>query len=214
MKLIDLLIFDLDGTLADTRQDLTDAVNHALEYFKFPKRSVKEVSKYIGGGAELMLRRSFGTDTGYDMKKAVKLALTYYSKHLVDNTVLYTGIKEILGYYQNKHIVVVTNKMRKYSEPILSHLGVLDLFDFILGYEDVDKHKPAPYPLLLVSKKIKIKPSRSVIIGDSPEDVAAGKSAGMTTVAVTYGLNSKKVLRDCKPDFFVNDITEIKKCFK
>ncbi|MFA5857694.1 MAG: HAD-IA family hydrolase [Elusimicrobiota bacterium] len=214
MKNIELLIFDLDGTLADTKPDVTDGVNYALKYFGCPSRTQDEVAASIGPGQDVMLKKSFGTFTKYDLNVAIKKFNEYYSVHYADKTYLFPGMMDMLKHYNNKRKAVVTNKLRKYSEPLLAKLGALDQFDIVVGMEDVEKCKPDPYPLLLVAKKYGIAPEKSVMVGDSPSDIQAGKAAGMFTVGLTFGMNPAEIVKSANPDYLLDDILQMLNIFE
>lgn len=211
MKEIELIIFDLDGTLIDSKIDLANSVNHALDELNVPEKDTSLIAKYIGGGITNLMKLSLGRDNESELKRAVEIFKTHYGKHLTDNTVLYPHIEEALDYFSKKHKVVITNKTSDYTKAILKKLGVIDRFDIILGAEDVEKRKPSPYPIKKVINILNVSNKKTIIVGDMATDIAAGRNADICTCGVTYGLGAREDLLNAGPDFLINDIRELER---
>src|SRR3972149_1085297 len=148
---IDLLIFDLDGTLVDTRADLTAAVNHTLEKLALPPLSMEQVCRYVGDGLETLLSRALGLQHGDLVDNAVRLFRDYYGLHLLDRTRLYPGVRETLEHFRGKRKAIVTNKPLAFSERILAGLEIESHFEVILGGDSTVQRKPHPEPALKVT---------------------------------------------------------------
>lgn len=213
MHKIDLLIFDLDGTLADTRQDLTNSVNYARKKLGLPALDVETVIKYVGNGVRKLMERSLSKDQWDKIEEAVPLFRSYYQDHALDFTTLYPGVEEILNHFRKKKMAVISNKPENFSRAILKGLGIDTYFDLVLGGDSLPVMKPSPEPIYNVLNHFKIKPQKAVIIGDGVTDIKAGKDARVLTCGVTYGFKKKETLQAAQPDFMVDDIRELKRLF-
>jgi len=210
MEYIDLIIFDLDGTLIDSRRDIANAVNHTLKEVGLEEKSVSEISSYIGTGVEDLIRRSLGKKQDSLFKKALSVFIEYYREHCLDNTYLYSGVKDVLEYFKNKRKVIVTN--RRYETAILAlrKLGVYNYFEDVLGGDDLGYLKPSSCLLDEVIHRLNIEKERTIIVGDMDVDILAGKRAGITTCAVTYGIGKKGDILKTKPDYIIDNILKLK----
>ncbi len=211
MQKIELLIFDLDGTLVDSRMDLTNAVNHVRQNYRLQALEVDTVTTFIGNGQRKLLQRSLPKKLWIKIEEASQLFQEYYNEHMLDNTSLYPGVKETLHYFRNKNMAVVSNKPEEFSRSILKGLRVDTYFTLILGGDTIKIKKPHPEPILEVIRRLKIETELTVLIGDSPIDIEAGRQAGVLTCAVTYGFRSRGLLLKSKPDIIIDDIRELKK---
>jgi phosphoglycolate phosphatase len=208
---VDLIMFDLDGTLADTGPDLADAVNYTRAHFKLEGLPNDMVYAHVGYGVEHLLKHSLPQQQPF--QEVMRVFLERYEKHLLDKTVLYPGVLPALDYFRDKRCVVVTNKMHRLSVAIVRGLGVEDRFDAILGGDSVSDKKPHPALLNEVLRRYPVPARRALMVGDGDTDVEAGKRAGVVTCGVTYGLGNKKDLAAAQPDFLVEDLTRLADLF-
>jgi phosphoglycolate phosphatase len=209
MPEIDLLIFDLDGTLVDTRQDLTNSVNYARERFGLDPLGLNEVMSHVGDGARNLIKRSLPGAAGDAVDEAMTLFRGHYRDHLLDFSIFYPNARDVLRHFQQKKLAVVSNKPEEFTKKILRGLQVDTLFQEILGGDSVSTMKPDPAPILHILESVKTKPAQAVIVGDSPSDIEAGRAAGVLTCAATYGYRHKELLLEAKPDFIVDDLAEL-----
>lgn len=205
--MLKLLIFDLDGTLTDTAQDIADAINYALKPFGQKKYSVEETKAMVGSGISKLLESLLPAKDDRSKKIVTDRFLEYYSEHLLDNTKSYPHVKETLSKLGNYKKAVVSNKREALSKSILDGLGILERFDIVFGSDSVPEKKPSPVPILKLLERFNVTCDETVIIGDSNYDIEAGKAAGIKTVAVTYGFRSREVLKDA--DFIVDSFNEL-----
>lgn len=211
--MIKLLIFDLDGTLADTSKDITDAVNYAVKPFGVESLSVSEIKAMVGSGITKLIEslippRSLRGDNKEAAKEeAVKRFLEYYSTHLLDYTKPYPQVKETLSKIEAYKKAVISNKREVLSKKVLKGLGLLKFFDIVLGSDSVSERKPSPVPIFELLKRFGVSKDEAVIIGDSNYDIEAGKAAGIKTIAVTYGYRDREVLKEA--DFIIENFGEI-----
>lgn len=212
-RAIDLVMFDLDGTLADTGQDLADAVNHTRSHFNLEPLPSALVYTHVGRGVEHLLRHSLPEDSRDHFEEVMRVFLVRYENHLLDTTVLYPGVQEVLDYFRGKRRVVVSNKMHRLTVAVLRGLGVEQHFDAILGGDSAGEKKPHPALIHDALNRFGVLPAQAVIVGDGDTDVEAGKRAGVVTCGVTYGLGSKEGLIAAKPDILIDDLSELRGYF-
>jgi len=213
MHEVDLLIFDLDGTLLDTRQDLANAVNHARESLGFEPLEIPTVMNYVGDGLRKLLQRAFPNATNQQLDEATRLFRRFYADHLLDYSTLYPGVPQVLGHYRDKDMAIVSNKPYEFTRAILDGLQMSHYFSVILGGDSLPNPKPSPDPLLHVLAEFTVSADRAVMIGDSPSDIHAGRAAGMKTCAVTYGYRSPALLRSAEPDELVDRVSDVRRLF-
>jgi len=199
--MIKLLIFDLDGTLADTGQDITNALNYALKPFHVREYSLEETKAMVGSGISRLLESlippgpPFPIGESGDPKEIVTARfLEYYDNHLIDNTMIYPFVKETLSQLKGYTKAVLSNKREIYSTRVLEGLGIIGYFDCVLGSDSVREKKPSPVPVLDLLEKYDIAQEEAVIIGDSNYDVEAGRAAGIRVIGVTYGFRAREAL--------------------
>ncbi|MFQ6113572.1 MAG: HAD family hydrolase [bacterium] len=213
MHKIDLFIFDLDGTLADTRLDLTNSVNYARERLGLPALDVEAVIKYVGNGVRRLMERSLPEEKQDKIDEAISHFRSHYKDHALVYTKLYPGVKEVLSHFQSKKMAVISNKPEEFSRNILRGLEVDTYFELILGGDSLPVMKPNPEPILKLLAALNTMPDKTVIVGDGTTDIEAGKHAKILTCAVTYGFKKKEILLPAQPDFMVDDILELKRLF-
>ncbi len=208
-KHVELLIFDLDGTLADTRADLTDAVNNALQRLALPPLSMERVCEYVGDGVQTLLSRALGPEHRDMIGQGVAFFREYYGVHLLDQTRLYPGVRETLEHFQGKRKAIVTNKPLDFTLRILEGLKVDSYFELVLGGDSTVKKKPHPEPARKVLKAIGVESRLAAMVGDSPADIEMARRAGLYSIAVTYGLRPVSVLQAAGPDLLLDDLRDL-----
>lgn len=213
-KEIELIMFDLDGTLADTGRDLATAVNYARSHFKLPPLEERFVCGLIGGGVEHLLRNSLPGGAEERFREAMTVFLEYYERHLLDTTVLYPGVAETLNHFRKKRMAVVSNKPHSLTVSVLRGLGIHTFFDAILGGDSVRVKKPDPEPIRQVLARCRVSPLRAVMVGDMHSDIDAGRRAGVYTCGVTYGLGKIEDLLEAGPDIIVDHIGKLVEHFR
>lgn len=208
-KPIDLIIFDQDGTLVDSRADISNAVNHALKNLDLPLLATDTITGYVGEGITKLMENALGPHGGL-LEEGLSLFLEYYSSHIADNTHIYPNVLEILEYFRSKRKAVISNKLESLTRDLLRELGILHYFDIILGGDSTGRKKPFPDPVIKVLDEFSINNSSALIIGDSPTDIEAGREAGVFTCGVTYGYRGRDQILTAKPDFIIDDIIKLK----
>jgi len=210
-----LFIFDLDGTLVDTAPDFKNSLNYMLKEINEETIELDEIRNLVGYGArELIRRTAISKGIEHDDKKIndmLKIFLLHYTHNIDDDSVLFENVKSVLLFLKEKNIklAVCTNKMEKLSNLLLEKLGVLHLFDFLVGGDSLPKSKPDPFPLLRICEKLNISKSESIMVGDSITDLKSGHSAGMPVVLVEYGYTENTKIYG-EADLVINNFSQLK----
>jgi phosphoglycolate phosphatase len=217
-----LVIFDLDGTLIDSRLDLIHSVNATLRHFERPELPGDVVASYVGDGAPMLVRRALGDpeDEAF-FKQALDFFLSYYREHKLDHTVVYDGIPEALKQIQTngvesktaaRKMAVLSNKPVHPSRAIIEALGLADFFVHVYGGNSFETKKPDPLGVRTLLKETNTAPELAMIVGDSSIDVLTGKNAGIATCGVTYGF-APHTLCEAPPDVVVDSPQELAELF-
>ena len=210
---ISLIVYDFDGTLVDTLFDIADAVNLSLGELGLQTLSRDTIRKYVGKGVERLMAQSIN-GTGYaDLPCAVELFRKYYSKNLMNHTRFYPSGREILDHFHDKKQAICSNKPEDFVRRILQSLDSMDCFDAILGGDSLKSKKPDPEGLLHLLDLFQCSPEQTVLIGDSPVDIEAGKRAGVVTCVVSFGFGDPKEITSAGPDCCVDHLSELKNLF-
>lgn len=208
-----LAIFDLDGTLLDTLEDLADSTNYIMKRFGYPERTLKEVRRFVGNGIRKLLERSAPKGTPADeIDRMFELFKEYYGAHCADKTKPYDGIMELLSALQKQGIklAVVSNKA-DYAVKALCEQYFSGFFDEAVGEREGIARKPAPDTVNEVLKNLQMEKSQAVYIGDSEVDVQTAKNAVMDCIAVDWGFRDKEVLEEAGAEIIVSTPAELLK---
>lgn len=212
MKPISLIIFDLDGTLVDTLEDITASVNFTLSRLGRPPLPLDTVRQYVGDGIEMLMGRALGGRTEL-LDDAVGVYKVHHSRNLVVRSRLYPGVREMLEHFQAVPKAVISNKTLEFVQPLLAGLGIAGSFRVVLGADAGMPLKPAPDSLLHIMRALGASRERTVMVGDGTTDMRAGKAAGVITCAVTYGFRPEEELRKAGPDHVIHALPELKDLF-
>ncbi len=210
-KLAELLIFDLDGTLIDSKLDLAHAVNAARSHMGMAPLEFERVYSYVGNGAPVLIRRALGEQaTEAEVEEGLEFFLEYYREHALDYTRLYPGVKESLDRLRDagKRMAVLTNKPVRMSRHIVDGLGVGSYFFQVYGGNSFDFKKPNPIGVETLMREAAMPHERTLMIGDSTVDVQTAVNARVKSCGVTYGFQPETLL-DPKPDLLVDRMEEL-----
>ena len=222
---IKLLIFDLDGTLIDSRLDLIHSVNAMLRHLERPELPGDLIASYVGNGAPMLVRRALGDPEDENLfNRAMKYFLAYYHEHKLDYTHAYDGMKECLAAIKHsaamgnlgngipRKMAVLSNKPVNPARAIVQALGLGDFFEQIYGGNSFSTKKPDPQGAQEILKEAGVDPQDTLMVGDSAVDVMTGRNAGLWVCAVTYGL-SPHSLNMATPDVAVDTPQELAQLF-
>lgn len=217
---IKLVIFDLDGTLIDSRLDLVHSVNAALRHINRPELPDDVIASYVGDGAPVLIQRALGGEAVDEalIRKGLEFFLSYYREHKLDHTTVYPGIQEAIASIQAsgngvpRKMAVLSNKPVNPSRAIVESLGLGPYFTQVYGGNSFASKKPDPEGALKLVGEAGVLPEYAAIVGDSHVDIRTGRNAGLWTVAVKYGF-APHTLEVEAPDIEVDTPQELSKVF-
>ena len=213
---IKLVIFDLDGTLIDSRLDLVHSVNAALRHIGRPELPDDVIASYVGDGAPILIQRALGVEAVDEalVRKGLEFFLSYYREHKLDHTTVYPGIAEALEAIQRssngapRKLAVLSNKPVNPSRAIIEALGLGSFFSQVYGGNSFVTKKPDPEGARRLLEESGVRPEQAAIVGDSHVDVRTGRNAGLWTIGVTYGF-ATHTLENEPPDVLVDEALEL-----
>ena len=207
-------IFDMDGTLVDTLEDLSDSVNEMLEILNLPKRTLEEVRKFVGNGARKLIERALPAEKSSDANFVEKALQTYnecYRRHVLNKTKPYNGIMELLKNLQEKNIPlgICTNKQNFAAQIIAEKILSPIKFQKVFGDEKGKPRKPDPSRALEIAKSFGVEPFEVAYFGDTAVDMNTAKNAGFLAVGVTWGFRPESELQDSGAKIILHKPNEI-----
>jgi phosphoglycolate phosphatase len=207
-----LLIFDLDGTLVDSKQDLIDSVNATRGYMNLPPLPGELVAKYVGRGALALVRSALGESSPEaDVERAHTFFIRYYGEHMLDKTVLYDGVRESLDRLKTRGhtLAVLTNKPVKFSERMMDRLGLGRHFVRIYGGNSFEpKKKPDPVGILALLEETGISKAKTIMVGDSSVDIRTARNAGVQACGCAWGFQPETFAAE-PPDFLIDHMSQL-----
>jgi phosphoglycolate phosphatase len=199
---VDALLFDLDGTLVDSKGDLTQSVRWLQRRYRERLSSEREVASFIGDGVVTLVRRALPHLKNKKLLIAVEEYKAHYRAHCLDTTRAYPEVRETLYHFRHKKLAVISNKPVRATRCILEGLGFLSLFRCVLGGDSLARKKPDPEPLYRALHELGVShPSLAVMVGDGPNDVLAGEAAGTRTCLIQTNITDPERLKILRPDF-------------
>ena len=205
---IRLIIYDLDGVLVDSSDAICLSFNAALEDAGEAPCSDEEIRGMIGVPLDEMYRRVLPRERWGLVEGCFKRYREVFMDVSLEHARILHGVEATLSHFEEESLqqCLATNKSTPEAEKILDHLGIDAYFDLIVGYDDVSSPKPSPEMILLTLDAMGAEPEEAILVEDSPTGLAAGKDAGVFTVAVTTGFHDAGVLADSKPDYIIDEI--------
>ena len=213
-----LLMFDLDGTIADTLYSIMDAVNMCMEHYGFPTKTYEEVRAAVGNGAKLLIMRSIPREIAEDSARAEEIYQYFKGCYDITHNRIdgcYDGMHEAMLEIHSRGytLAVLSNKPDAYVKNIISDLFDVGVISIARGESDMPR-KPDPTAPLYIAHTLGFEASDCAYIGDSEVDVATAKNAGFASVAVSWGFRDRAVLEDCTPDIIIDDPSQLLEIFK
>ena len=208
---MELFIFDLDGTLVDSRLDLANAVNATRAHMGMDALENERVYTYVGNGAPVLVRRALGEQaTEAEVQEGLEFFLEYYREHDLDYTVLYPGVKDTLERLRKagKRMAVLTNKPVRMSSSIVEGLGVAPYFFRVYGGNSFEFKKPHPIGVDALIKEAGVTREVTLMVGDSSVDVQTARNAGIACCGVTYGFQPESLV-DPAPEILIDRMEQL-----
>jgi phosphoglycolate phosphatase len=213
---MNLLIFDLDGTLIDSKLDLVHSVNAARAFMNLAPISEELVSSYVGSGAPVLMRRALGPEASEaEVARGLEYFLSYYRAHMLDNTRLYPGVREALDRLNAARLreggtkmAVLTNKPVKFSRSLVDGLGLAEHFFQIYGGNSFEQKKPDPIGIETLLGESGAARERTIMVGDSAVDVRTARNARVMACGVSYGLQPETFVQE-PPDLLIDNMIEL-----
>jgi len=204
------VLFDLDGTLIDSRKDIAAAANITRRHYGLPPLPDDVIGTFVGLGIMVLLEKALESKDTVRLKEAHAVFKNFYREHCVDDTRPFPGTFELLETLQNRGVKlgVVSNKPQEFTDFILKKLDLWDFFPVALGPEATVNKKPHPEPLLTALKRLGVQPQEAVMIGDSTVDIEAARAARMLVGVVTHGYGTRDILSSADPDWMVDSLAD------
>ena len=201
------MIFDLDGTLIDSKEDLVNSVNAMLRWKGREPLPHDVVASYVGNGAPMLVKRALPDLGEDDHLAALQFFLDYYREHMLDATVLYPGVREALDRLLSKHVplAILTNKPVRFSERLIAGLGLTPHFFRIYGGNSFEEKKPHPIGIQTLLVESKADQARTIMVGDSAVDVLTARAAEVQACGVSWGFQPE-TFAHAAPDFIIDDM--------
>jgi phosphoglycolate phosphatase len=208
---IDLVIFDLDGTLIDSERDLVLSVNATRRSMNLEPLDDERIASYVGNGAPVLIRRVLGEEaTQEEVDKALEYFLAYYREHMLDNTRLYPGVLESLDRLAaaGVRMAVLTNKPVRFSQSLVDGLGVGPHFQRVYGGNSFPEKKPHPRGVETLLSELGVEKAAAMMVGDSAVDVRTARNAGILSCGVTFGFQPES-FAEWPPDFLADRMDDV-----
>ncbi|MCC7460673.1 MAG: HAD-IA family hydrolase [Proteobacteria bacterium] len=205
---IELLIFDLDGTLIDSAKDLAVCLDLALKEDGLNRHTMDDLMARISIGSKNLLRELVNDDPHAE-RRVLDSYIRLYSEKMFDNTVLYPDVLKLLDLLKDKKVALLSNKREQPCKVILNHFKIDHHFKIILGGDSLPQRKPRPEPILHICKELDVKPENTLMIGDSPVDLEAGKLAGAKTIGILGGLTPEELMKKSEADIFLHQVRDL-----
>ncbi len=211
--MIDTIIFDLDGTLLNTLEDLRDSVNYALTRQNFPLRSLSEIRSFVGNGIRLLMERAVPENTDADtFEICFKDFCDYYKIHMEDKTAPYEGVADMLKSVKNAGFktAIVTNKVDFAAQDLCKRMFG-ETIDLVVGSVDGRPNKPAPDGVYYALDKLGSKLENTIFVGDADTDIITANNAGLPSVGVLWGFRDREIIEQEGAKYIVESVKDLEK---
>lgn len=217
----ELIIFDFDGTLINSIPDLTLAINKMLSHYNLAPLTIEQVTPFIGNGARPLVKRAMEhampnqNISETTLKEAFDIYLAAYKKDTCVDTFMYPGVLETLQYLDQKgyNMAICTNKPFGFVEPILDKLEIKAFFKLWIGEDSLPFKKPHAEPLLHLAKALHTTVDKSIMVGDSKNDILAAQNAAMENIGLSYGYNYNEHIADYNPTVVAHQFSDLQNLF-
>ena len=217
LKRPEMVLIDVDGTLVDSVPDLAWCVDAMMRELDMQERGEQQVRHWVGNGVERLVKRALinkldGEPDEALYNKALPVFQDLYRENTSKRSCLYDGVPEALEFLKSTGVQLgcVTNKASQFTMPLLADMGIKAYFETIISGDMVERKKPDPMPLLMAAEQMGAAPAKSLMLGDSMNDVKAARAAGFAIVCMPYGYNHGIDIHDSNPDAVIDSMAEIK----
>jgi len=208
IEAVDLVVFDLDGTLVDSREDIARAVNHGIVLVGAKALPIQDIIPHIGRPLVDTYEDLLPVDLKHMAQGAARIFREFFFRHCAETSRLYPGVSNCLETLKGVSRAVATTKMTFMAVKVVEEMGIARHFDLVQGSDGIP-HKPNPAVLSTVLDKLGKRPHKSWFVGDTRHDIQAGKAAGMRTCAVTYGIGLVEELELAAPDLLLDSLVDL-----
>ena len=209
MNNLELIIFDLDGTLIDSERDLANSVNYCLRHFDIPELSLEEVKSNVGHGVRFLMEQCLPEEHRDLTDEALALFKEHYFENCSTNTLIYDGVIEFLEKHKSKKMAVLTNKIYRPTKKILVDLKLDQYFKVVVGGDTFQTKKPDTEGIDFILSELGVAKENAIMIGDGVPDIQVAKNAGVPVVAILGGITSSEKLTVENPDFTVKSFRDL-----
>ncbi len=213
MKHIELMIFDLDGTLVNSGGDIVASVNYTLKTLDIRTKSQEEILTFVGDGVDKMIERALGKDFQHLFDRAMEIFSDYYARHMLDTTCLCDYVIEVLDHFHEKKKFIITNKRKYFTVKMTDALGISKYFEEIIGADSTAYKKPDPRLFIPLLERVNAVYNDTVMIGDGINDIMLAKNTGVLSCALLNGLTRRDILLGLEPDYACEGLRELIKIF-
>jgi phosphoglycolate phosphatase len=210
---MNLIVFDLDGTLIDSARDLAISMNATRQYLELPRLDPQLIYSFVGNGAAMLVRRALGPDASEELnQRGLKFFLKFYREHALEHTRLYEGVREAVDQLagDGHSLAVLTNKPVKISRDIMAALDLANLFKLVYGGDSFPTKKPDPQGLLTILSETKTEATQAWMVGDSSVDIQTARNAGVRSCGVTWGFQPEACAAE-NPDVLIDQPAQLAK---
>ncbi|MGA3208874.1 MAG: HAD-IA family hydrolase [Syntrophales bacterium] len=213
MKHIELMIFDLDGTLVNSGGDIVASVNYTLKSLDIPTKSQEEILTFVGDGVNKMIERALGKDFQDLFDRATDIFSDYYARHMLDTTCLCDSVIEVLDHFREKKKIIITNKRKYFTLKMTEALDIAKYFEEIIGADSTAYKKPDPRLFIPLLERVHATYNDTVVIGDGVNDIMLAKNTGVLSCALLNGLTHRDILLALDPDYACEGLRKLIEIF-
>mgnify|MGYP001009503895 FL=1 len=207
---VEFMIFDFDGTLVQSGEDISNSVKFTLAALNLPSIDQQEILTFIGDGVVKLIERAIGDAGKTYQEQAMAIFTDHYNRHMLDHAALYPGVYDLLRHFSGKRKIILTNKRYKFTEKMASALNIADFFDEIIGADSTPYIKPDPQLIKTVLERFPVEKKKTIIIGDGVNDILLARNSGIVSCAFLNGLGKRDELLALEPDIVFEQFEELK----
>ena len=207
---VEFMIFDFDGTLVQSGEDIANSVNFTLAALNLPRIDKQQILTFIGDGVVKLIERAIGDAGKTYQEKAMAIFTDHYSRHMLDHADLYPGVYDILQHFKEKQKIILTNKRFIFAEKMATELNISGFFADIIGADTTPYIKPDPELIKTILERFPVGKKQTVIIGDGVNDILLARNSGIFSCAFLNGLGNREELLALEPDIVFEQFEQLK----